>query len=51
MTMNMGELIPWGRESNRAPTVYRNEPASPFLALHREMNRLSDEAFRDFGAP
>jgi len=49
--MNVRDLIPWGRESNPAPSVYRNEPASPFLSLHREMNRLFDEAFRDFGAP
>lgn len=49
--MNVRDLIPWGRESNPTPTVYRNEPASPFLSLHREVNRLFDEAFRDFGAP
>jgi HSP20 family protein len=49
--MNVRDLIPWGRESNPAPTPYRNEPASPFLALHRDVNRLFDEAFRDFGAP
>lgn len=49
--MNVRDLIPWGRESNPAPTVYRNDQASPFLALHREMNRLFDEAFRDFGTP
>jgi HSP20 family protein len=44
---DMRDLIPGGGESNRTPTVYRNE----FLALHREMNRLFDEAFRDFGVP
>lgn len=49
--MNVRDLIPWGRESNPAPAVYRNEQTSPFLALHREVNRLFDEAFRDFGAP
>lgn len=49
--MNVRDLIPWGRESQMAPSVYRNEQASPFLALHRDMNRLFDEAFRDFGAP
>lgn len=49
--MNVRDLIPWGRESNAPPAAYRNEPASPFLALHRDMNRLFDEAFRDFGSP
>jgi HSP20 family protein len=49
--MNVRDLIPWGRESSPAPTVYRNEPTSPFLSLHREVNRLFDEAFRDFGTP
>lgn len=49
--MNVRDLIPWGRENNPAPTVYRNEQTTPFLSLHREMNRLFDEAFRDFGAP
>lgn len=49
--MNVRDLIPWGRDNSPAPTAYRNDQASPFLALHREMNRLFDEAFRDFGAP
>jgi len=49
--MNVRDLIPWGRESNPVPSVYRNEPSSPFLALHRDMNRLFDEAFRNFGTP
>jgi HSP20 family protein len=47
MTMNMRDLIPWnrGRElSNR-----RGEDISPFLTLHREMNRLFDDVFRGFG--
>lgn len=49
--MNVRDLIPWGRESSPPATVYRNEPTSPFLSLHREVNRLFDEAFRDFGTP
>lgn len=48
--MNMRDLIPWGRDAHVA-SMYRNEQASPFLTLHREMNRLFDEALRDFGAP
>jgi len=46
----MRDLIPWGR-NNQAPSLSRNEQAVPFLTLHREMNRLFDEAFRSFDAP
>jgi HSP20 family protein len=42
----MRDLIPWNR-SSRVP-VQRGEEAMPFLTLHREMNRLFDEAFRGF---
>jgi len=49
--MNVRDLIPWGRESSQTPTVYRDEQPSPFLSLHREMNRLFDDAFRSFGTP
>jgi HSP20 family protein len=42
----MIDLIPWNR-SSRVP-VQRGEEAMPFLTLHREMNRLFDEAFRGF---
>jgi HSP20 family protein len=49
--MNVRDLIPWGRASHRAPTLFRDEPASPILALHREMNRLFDDAFRSFDVP
>jgi HSP20 family protein len=50
-TMNMRDLIPWGRNGSRTPSLFRDEPASPFLALHREVNRLFDETFRNFDAP
>ncbi|NWG54014.1 MAG: Hsp20/alpha crystallin family protein [Hydrogenophilaceae bacterium] len=40
----MRDLIPWGR--SRSST---REDASPILSLHREMNRLFDDAFRSFG--
>jgi HSP20 family protein len=42
--MSVRDLIPWGRSNNRAPSVYRDDDRSPFLSLHREMNRM----FRDF---
>ena len=41
----MRDLIPWGR--SRAPA--RHEETSPFLSLHRDMNRLFDDVFRNFG--
>lgn len=46
----MRDLIPWSR--SRAPQQLNdrgNDDASPFLTLHREMNRLFDDAFRGFG--
>ncbi len=49
--MNVRDLIPWSRQGGSTPATYRDEPMSPFLALHRDMNRLFDDAFRDFGMP
>jgi HSP20 family protein len=46
MTMALRDLVPWNNGSRNVST-YRGE-GSPFLALHREMNRLFDEAFRSF---
>jgi HSP20 family protein len=40
----MRDLIPWNR-SSRVP-VQRGEEGTPFLTLHREMNRLFDDVFR-----
>ena len=48
--MNMRSLVPWGK--NRGIDVHRrSEDASPFLALHREMNRVFDDFLSDFGTP
>jgi HSP20 family protein len=44
--MAMRDLIPWNR--GRDMTARRSEEVNPFLALHREMNRLFDDAFRGF---
>ena len=44
--MALKDLIPWNR--GREVTVRRADAPSPVLALHREMNRLFDEAFRGF---
>jgi HSP20 family protein len=46
MTM-IRDLIPWNRSRNLP--LRRDEDMNPFFTLHREMNRLFDEAFR--GAP
>jgi HSP20 family protein len=44
--MNVRDLVPWNR-SSRVP-VQRGEEGTPFLTLHREMNRLFDDVFRGF---
>ena len=46
--MSVRDLVPWGRSNNRAPAPYREDDRSPFLSLHREMNRVFDDFFRDF---
>jgi len=48
--MNMRDLIPWTRSQDLLPEVFRDERSSPFLTLHREMNRLLEEAFRGFAS-
>ena len=47
--MALKDLIPWNR--GRDVTIRRAEAPSPVLALHREMDRLFDEAFRRFDLP
>lgn len=47
--MSVRDLIPWRRGNYQTPTVFRDDDRNPFLSLHREMNRLFDDAFRDFG--
>jgi len=46
--MTMRDLMPWARSNNQAPTFFRDDDRNPFLSLHREMNRLFDDAFRSF---
>ena len=43
--MNMRDLIPWSRRQDLVPDFFRDETSSPFLTLHREMNRLLEDAF------
>jgi HSP20 family protein len=48
--MSVRDLIPWGRNTNAPmPSRMRDEPMSPFLTLHREMNRLFDDVFSGLG--
>ena len=53
--MNMRNLVPWSqrREPALAPRDANagSLPESPFLTLHREMNRLFDDVFQGFGVP
>jgi len=44
--MGFRDLIPWSRNQELAPA---REGFDPFLTLHREMNRLFDDASRAFG--
>lgn len=49
--MSIRDLIPWGQNNgNQAPSVFRDGERDPFLSLHREVNRLFDDAFRSFGS-
>jgi len=46
--MALRDLISWGRDQPSVPSR-RGEEVSPFLTLHREMNRLFDDVFNGFG--
>jgi HSP20 family protein len=45
--MAIRDLIPWN-DRGRDINVRRSDDGNPFLALHREINRLFDDAFRSF---
>lgn len=44
--MGFRDLIPWSKNHD---LMQRREEPNPFLALHREMNRLFDDVFSGFG--
>lgn len=46
--MNVKSLIPWGGSRSNLPVSRFTEQDNPFLALHREMNRMIDDFFEDF---
>jgi HSP20 family protein len=45
--MAIRDLVPWNNRS-RDVSTRRADDSNPFLTLHREMNRLFDDAFRGF---
>jgi len=47
--MSVRDLIPFGRERGQVPSVFRDDERDPFLSLHRQVNRLFDDVFRNFG--
>jgi len=50
--MTFRDLIPWGRSESRSSVpMLRSDEVSPFLTLHREMNRLFDDLFSRFDVP
>ena len=46
--MAIRDLIPWNSNRDRGIGIHRGIDASPFLTLHREMNRMFDDVFRGF---
>jgi HSP20 family protein len=46
--MALRDLIPWNNGSRDLTVRRNNDAGSPLLTLHREMNRLFDDAFRSF---
>ncbi|PWK88540.1 Hsp20/alpha crystallin family protein [Fulvimonas soli] len=48
--MSISQLIPWNRERSSSALMPR-ETRDPFLALHREVNRLFDDLWRQFDMP
>lgn len=46
--MSIRDLIPRSRDNNDTPATYNRGGDSPFMSLHREMNRLFDDVFRDY---
>jgi len=45
--MAFRDLVPWSR--NQQLTTARGDVFEPFFTFHREMNRLFDDVFRNFG--
>jgi HSP20 family protein len=46
--MAFSDLVPWNRNQSVSNTRSGESGGDPFIALHREMNRVFDGFFRDF---
>lgn len=46
--MSIRDLIPRTRDNNHVPAAWGEGEQNPFFSLRREMNRLFEDAFRDF---
>jgi len=44
--MAMRDLIPWGREQNSAPALWRDDDFGAVSSFRRQMDRLFDDFFR-----
>ncbi|WP_434212290.1 Hsp20/alpha crystallin family protein [[Pseudomonas] boreopolis] len=44
--MSVSQLIPWNRNRGNSPQPLARDARDPFVSLHREMNRLFDELWR-----
>ncbi len=49
--MNVRDLVPWARGDRSGSHAARSDSFSPVLSLHREMNRIFNEALRGFDDP
>jgi HSP20 family protein len=45
--MAIKDLIPWNNNKSREVGTHRGSDIHPFFTLHREMNRMFDDVFRD----
>jgi HSP20 family protein len=45
--MAMRDVIPWGRQSTWLPARHGTEERDPFLGLHRSVDRLFEDFFRE----
>jgi HSP20 family protein len=49
--MGVRDIMPWGRSSQSTPSHLREMAESPFMALHRDVNRLFDDLVHGFDMP
>jgi HSP20 family protein len=49
--MNVKNLVPWRRDRGDLTRADTLQNTSPIFGLHRQVNRLFDDFFRDFDSP